>query len=552
MTLNSKLSPMSKRQETDVLIVGSGAGAAPIAFKLARNGIKVTMLEKGDWVPKDATTEDELAQIHLEMHRPSDDADPTIVKSKGELVSESSRVGQSFYLVGGGTIRYAATSWRFRPQDFKKLSTYGSVADTSLCDWPISYEELEPYYTEAEYEIGISGLAGADPTEPFRSKNVLMPPLKGDLFQKQLTETAKRLGWKPFPIPLAIHSQYNSNTGAVQCMQCGWCSGYPCRFMAKSAVDVVIYPRAQRTGKFTLKTHSNVIRIVMGPNGKISGVEYINLKTGQTEFMGCRALVVAASAIQTARLLLLSANSKFQNGLANSSGMLGKNLMFHIEAKASAVFANEFHQGLYKKVGIHDFYFPKKSDGFINHRSIQSGSKAAPISFALSKSGFGKGYIEELRAKFLKTQEVQCMTEDLPQSENRVTLSESKKDLWGMPTPEVHHVYHEQDKKAVGSALEKARILLEAAGGKEIQIPKIHDTITGRYTWHLMGTTRMGKDPSHSVVNTNCQTHDISNLFITDGSPFCTSAGINPTLTIQALSFRTADKMMALMKEGAV
>jgi len=543
---------MSKKTVTDVLIIGSGAGAAPMALKLARNGIKVTILEKGDWIPRDAISEDELAQIQLEMNRPSEESDPTVVKSNDEIVSEASRVGQSFYLVGGGTIRYAATSWRFRPQDFTKLSTYGSVAGSSLCDWPITYEDLEPYYTEAEYEIGISGVAGADPTEPFRSKNVMMPPLKGDIFQKRLTRAAKKLGWKPFPIPIAIHSEYNSNTGATQCMQCGWCSGYPCRFMSKSSVDIVIYPRAQKTGNFTLKTHSNVTQIVMDQKGKVTGAEFIDLKTGKTEFIGCRILVVAASAIQTTRLLLLSANSKFPKGLGNSSNMLGKNLMFHIEAKASALFDDEFHQGLYKKVGIHDFYFPKKNESFINHCSLQSGSKAAPISFALSKPGFGKSFMEELRSKFLHTQEVQCMIEDLPQLENRVVLSESKKDLWGASSPEIHHLYHDQDKKAVTFALEKARQLLETAGGKEIQIPKVHDNITGRYTWHLMGTARMGIDPAQSVVNANCQVHDIPNLFISDGSLFCTSAGINPTLTIQALSFRTADKMMAMMKEGKI
>jgi choline dehydrogenase-like flavoprotein len=538
--------------KTDVLVIGSGAGAAPAAFKLARAGYSVTMLEKGDWCPRDELSEDELAQINLDMYRPSEDVDPTVVKSAGKTISSTSRVGQSFYLVGGGTVRYSGTSWRFRPQDFRKLSSYRAIAGASLVDWPISYDELEPYYTEAELEIGISGKVGVDPTEPKRSKDVLMPPLAGDNFQKRLETAAKSLGWKPFPIPIAIHSQQGEKTGASPCMQCGWCSGYPCKWQAKSSVDLVIYPRAQETGHFTLRPNSYVTRVLTGKDGKVSGAEFVDLKTGKKQAIECRVLILAASAIQSTRLLLNSKSRKFPVGLANSSGQLGRNLMFHIEAKASATFDDEFHQGLYKKVGIHDFYFPKSDDEFINHRSIQSGSKAPPIAFALSRPGFGEGFVKDLKENFLRVQELQCMVEDLPQADNRIVLSTEKKDPWGVPVPEVHHVYHEHDKKAVASAVAQVEKLLKAAGGKEIQLPKIHDNITGRYTWHIMGTARMGNDPATSVLNKNCQSHDLPNLFILDGSPFCTSAGVNPTLTMQALSFRAGDYIRDAMKEGKI
>jgi choline dehydrogenase-like flavoprotein len=540
------------KEYVDVLVIGSGASGGPVAFELAKSGIKVMVLEKGDWCPRDTQVEDELSQLHREIYRPSGDMDPTVIKSKGKVVAETSRLGQAFYLVGGGTVRYSGTSWRMRTDDFRKLSKYGAVDGTNLADWPISYDELEPYYTKAEEEIGISGLAGDDPTEPYRSRNVLMPPLASDNWQDRLSKASRKLGWKPFHIPLALHSQANARTGAAPCMQCGWCSGFPCLFRAKSSVDIVIYPRAQETGNFTLRTKAYATQIKTDDSGKVQGVEYINTETGETEFVGCKVLVLATSAIQTTRLMLLSTSNRFPKGLANENDILGRNLMFHIECKASATFDDVYNQHLYKKTGVHDFYFPKKTDSFINHRSLQAGSKSSPIAFGLSRKGYGAALEKDIKENFLRTQEVQCMVEDLPQLDNRVVLSDTKKDPWGVPAPEVHHAYHDMDKRAAAAANERIRDLMVAAGGEDIRIPDVHDNVSGRYSWHLMGTARMGKDPATSVLNSDCRAHSVSNLYIVDGSPFTTSIGLNPSLTMQALSFRTADKIKQALKEGSV
>ena len=530
---------------TDVLIIGSGAGAAPAALKLSQSGLKVTVLEKGDWLNRQENPEDELAEIHLERHRPDSNVDPTIVISSGEKIADASRIGQSFYLVGGGTVRYTATSWRLRPEDFRKRTEYGEVIGANVVDWPISYDDLEPFYTEAEKVIGISGLSGADPTEPFRSQNHLMPPLAGDRYQEIVTAAARKLGWNPFPIPLAIHSQPSTERGASSCLQCGWCSGFPCRFHAKSSVDVTVFPLLMSAKPFQLRTRANVIGITLESNNrrKVRSVEYVDLRTKQTHSIQARVVIVAASAVQTSRLLMHS-------NLANSSGLLGKNLMFHIEARGSACFEEEsFHQAFYKKVGIHDFYYPAKTDGFINHRSIQSGSKPLPISFALGADKHGKDFIENIAHTFIRTQTLQCMVEDLAQEKNCVRLS-SKQDPWGVPSPEVHHKYHDHDRQAAASALEKMKLLLEASGGTKIRMAEPPRNITDAYTWHLMGTARMGKDPGSSVVNSDCRCHDLDNVFISDGSVFPTSGGLNPTLTIQALSFRVPNRIQSLMLEG--
>ncbi len=535
-------------QKNNVLIIGSGAGAGMLAYKASALGAQVTVLEKGDWVDSNQNPEDELAEIQWERHRPWAEDDPTEVTRNGTLVSENSRVGQAFYLVGGGTVRYTATSWRLREKDFKKKSTYGSIPDSSLVDWPLSYDELEPFYTEAEKVIGISGLSGSDPSEPKRSFNHLMPPLREDRYQEILRGAAKKLGWHPFPIPVAIHSQASSDRGASECMQCGWCSGFPCRFLAKSSMSLVVYPQLAGSKHFTLKTNSYVTRIIYDKkHNKVRGAEYIDLKSGKTKSILADVVVIAASAIQSARLLLYSE-------IPDPSGLLGKNLMFHIEAKASATFENEkFHQAYYKKVGIHDFYYPQNSKDFINHRSLQSGSKAPPIALALSKKGFGKDFILDLKKNFLGTQELQAMCEDLPQEQNHISLSKTRKDPWGIPIPEIHHRYHEMDRTACASIFEKMKILFETAGAKNIEVPKAApESIADRYTWHLMGTTRMGDNPSSSVLNKDCQFHNIKNLFVSDGSPFPSSGGLNPTLTIQALALRTASRILELSKKGEI
>lgn len=542
---------MKTESSPDIVIVGSGAGGSLAALKLVQRGFQVTVLEKGAERNISENPEDELAELQLERHRPSEEVDPTFVYRGGVGVPSKTRVGQSFYLLGGGTVRYAGTSWRLRPDDFRKASKYGVPTGSSLVDWPLTYEDLEPYYTEAEFEVGISGRAGIDPTEPYRSKDVLLPPLKEDGFQNLLIEGARKLGCRPFPIPVAIHSQYNEHTGAAQCMQCGFCSGFPCRFRAKSSADVVIFPRLLKEKNFRLLQDAYATRVLLDRrSGKVSGVEYVDMKTRQTRSLACKVLVLAASAVQTTRLLLASHPTSKPEGIANSSGLLGKNLMFHIEAKAGATFAASFPQAYYKKVGIHDYYFPTKDDGFINHRSIQSGSKAPPIAFALSRAGFGKNYVKGLQDDFIHAQEVQAMVEDLPQEGNSVRLSQSK-DPWGMAAPEVHHQYHGDDKKALESCFALMGSLLEAAGGKDITTPtSAQSDITGRYTWHLMGTARMGTNPAKSVLNAYSQSHDIRNLFIVDGSSFCSSGGLNPTLTIQALALRSADYMATELKKG--
>lgn len=540
--------------EVDVCVIGSGAGAMPCALTLAQAGLSVLVLEKGGDYSLDETADDELLQTIRDMYRPSGELDPTVLKSAGKTLSSASRIGQGMYLVGGGTVRYAAISWRFRPEDFKKKTVYGSVEGADLADWPVSYEDLEPYYTKAELEIGISGISGADPTEPRRSKDVLLPPLRTDPYAELIKSAAKRLGWTPFPIPMAINSKPNAHTGTLACMYCGWCVGYPCEHYAKNSVDITLLPKAERTGKFRLLKKAYAQKIETNGRGLAERVIYSLGESRAAFSVKARVVVLAASAIQSARLLLLSASGAYPHGLANGSGYVGKNLMFHFEQGCLGVFDRDFPHDLYVKTGIHDFYFPRGGSGFVNHCSIQSGSQLGPIHYATMvghrRGGvYGGDFVKYLRANYSATQVMLALVEDLPQWENRVGLSETT-DAWGVPAPEVHHRYHAMDKAALKSTLEKVSRLQREAGASQILSFAIPEHVSRHNAWHLMGTARMSDDPAAGVLDAFCRAHEVRNLFITDGSCFPTSGGLNPTLTIQANSFRVGDFIAAEMKGG--
>jgi choline dehydrogenase-like flavoprotein len=531
-------------ESTDVCIVGSGAGGGVLAHALTRAGLRVVVLEKGRPARRDETAYDELLQVVRRFHQPPVEQDGTQVTEDPAAPGRATHFGQAFYLVGGGTVLYAATSWRLRPADLKKRSTYGPVSGAELVDWPIGYEDLEPWYTVAEREIGVSGRSGADPTEPPRSADHLLPPLKDDPFTVRLAAAARKLGLRPFPIPTAISSQNNSANGTYRCQYCGWCSGFTCLYYAKNSVDVTMLPRAEKTGRMKLITEASVSRIEVDARGRATGVVYRDRATGADRRVEAAVVCLAAGGVQSARLLLLSASKAFPSGLANRSGLVGRHLMFHIEGRRTGLFPEAFAFELAKKIGIHDHYFPGRDDGFVNHCSIQAGSRRGPIRFALSQPGWGDGFGARLRDQFPHVQQLQAMVEDLPQATNRVELDGDRKDPDGLPLPRIVHRYHEMDRSALVMTLERMGALLAACGARVLDEAKAHTNVTGGFTYHLMGTCRMGTDPATSVVDSTCRTHDVPNLYVADSSFFPTSGGLNPTLTIQANAYRVADAIV--------
>ncbi|MBF0501819.1 MAG: GMC family oxidoreductase [Candidatus Riflebacteria bacterium] len=527
---------------TDVVVVGSGASGATLAHEVASSGLSVVVVEKGDWLARDALAEDELLWKTRLAYQPEDERFPTWFARTNKDSFRRTNVGSPYYLVGGGTVIYAAASWRFREADFRKKTRFGSIDGATLADWPIKYQDLEPYYTRAERELGVSGLSGEDPTEPFRSHDFLDPPIALDRFSKKLREAGKKLGLNSFHIPLAIKSTDDPKSGSMGCQTSGWCSGYPCQFGAKSSADLRIFPQAIATGRCQILTKTAAIRIETTPEGLCSGIVCHDMQTNRQFFIGAKVVVLAASAIQTARLLLFSTSRFFPNGLANSSGMVGKNLMFHLTQKQRALFPEEFPFRLNKLIGFNDYYDPDfHKDPWVNFCSIHAGSRWGPLKFAQQSHGWGTSFIESIADTYPHTMMLQIMIEDLPQESNRVVLHETDIDAFGVPRAKVIHQYHQSDRAAATVTLTRARQILEASGAVRLWDEDIPHDVTDDYTYHIMGTCRFGHTDRDSVLNKFCQAHSVKNLFVIDGSWLPTCGGLNPTLTYQANGYRVGE-----------
>ena len=551
---------MTSESHCDVAVVGSGAGGACVAYALSQAGLKTIVLEKGTWHTDTTHDDDELYYYILRKGWPSLKHEYTVVNlaTAAPAGSISNRMGQSYGTVGGGTVFYAGVSERFRLEDFRKRTIYGAVDGADVVDWPDGfYDELEPYYTKAEALIGVSGASANDPLDPPRSKNALLPPLPKHRLNDLLHSGAQRLGWHAFDIPLALSSQYNPVTGRNWCVSSGLCSGYPCAWGAKGSVDRVLLKGLVEAGKLTVVTEA-VVRRLEADKGKVSRVIYSQRGSREEHAVQCNAAVLAASGIVSPLLMLASK-------LGNSNDMVGRNLMLHIEAQRGSLFEGEFrHDQFYnvKKLQVNDHYRPSVADGYINHASMQTGTKQGPIRYSQIKQpgGWGAEYIARLMDEYSRYYELQAMVEDLPQTNNRVTIAPDRLDVDGLPVASVFHRYHPMDARALAATFERMGLWLESSGGTSItSMPAemLQWLEVGDYTrpvpwrpvgYHPMGTLRMGDDPHTSVVDRNCESHEVRNLYVVDSSIFPSSAGVNPTLTIQANALRVGDRIAARVR----
>ena len=557
----------------DVAIIGAGAAGACVAYRLALAGVRVALLEKGDWLESRAHDDDELYYYILRKGWPALDDEFTVADLLWEdgALTKPHRMGQSYGAVGGGTIYYAGVSSRFYPADFTKRSQWGNLPGAALADWPKGfYGELEPYYGEAEGLIGVSGDHSRDPNFPRSANPRLLPALPGHKLTELLNAGARALGWNPFPIPLALNSRFNAANGMNWCISSGMCSGYPCAWRAKNAVDDVLLRPQREQPHLQVITRVVARRIEVDANGRARGVVFSQRGETVEHELRCRAVVLGASGILSPLIALLSQSKRFPNGLGNTNDLVGRHLMFHIEGQRGAYFdwdfgSEEFHN--LKKTMVSDFYEPEPADAFVNHTTIQAGSKSGPIRFVLSKrpGGWGGEYLRGVLADYMRYHELQAMCEDLPQHDNRVTIDPVHTDADGMPCAHVRHRFHEMDGRAFLATMRRMGQWLEAAGGEEIsELPSLmleweKDRRDGRdagpprrrpYGFHLMGTLRMGEDPDTSVVDRDCRFHEVPNVYCADSSIFPSSTGVNPTLTIQANALRVADRMIARAQNG--
>jgi choline dehydrogenase-like flavoprotein len=541
-------------EEVDFAIVGSGAAGGVLAKELSSNGFRVVVLEQGPYLRPEDFSHDEVKVFVQHQLTNDSNLQPTTFRKSS---TDKARVQPSVMYgrcVGGSSVHFTANFWRFHEIDFVERSKVGEIPGANFVDWPITYNDLEPYYTKVEWEVGVSGLAGASPFDPPRSKAYPMPPLpvkgSGVVFEK----AAWKLGYHPFPAPMAILSQ--PRPGRDSCVACGFCLGFGCEVGAKSSSLSSMIPLAEATGRCEIRPNSYVHRIAVDKSGRATGVEYFDANR-ITQLQRAKAVLLCANGAETPRLLLLSSCPQFSDGLANSSGMVGKNLMPNSGTVAFGVFEEPLndYKGFAVSRVLHDFYeLDHDKMGFYGGGGLDARFDFTPGAFAMGglppgTPRWGKEYKKALRQNFTRTLEIFCHATSLPVETNSFSLDPDVKDAWGLPALRMTFRDHPNDLKMMEWMKDRAMEILDAAGAKTKWCAPVQEQ---EFAVHLLGTCRMGNDAKTSVINSDHRTHDVPNLFVCDGSSLVTSGRGQPTMTIQALAFRAADRITNLAKRGEI
>ena len=538
--------------EVDFAIVGAGAAGSVMARELARSGFRVVVLEQGPYLRAADFKHDEVGVFQGYQLTNNPALQPQTFRKAAAEKAERRNYLMYGRVVGGGSVHFTANYWRFHEVDFEERTRYGSVAGASLEDWPIRYADLEPYYTKVEWEVGVSGLAGANPFDPPRSRPYPLPPLPNKPSGVLLEVAANKLGWHAAPAPMAVLSR--PYRGRSACQHCGFCEGFGCEWGAKSSALATMIPDAERTGRCEIRPNSYVRRIQTNARGLVTGVVYFDAQKREI-VQRAKAVILSANGAETPRLLFLSASNQFRNGLANSSGIVGTHLMFNGGAFAGGLFEHEVngHKSVQVSRYMQDFYRLDRKHGIVGGGGIDTRFDWYPISFAMDglpsdAPRWGAGYKRMVRDYFTRSMYALAHTTQLPQESATVTLDPDLKDAWGLPAIRTTFTEHPNDMKLYGFFMDRCIELLNAAGAKSTW----KFGLDAPWAVHLLGTCRMGNDPKASVVDKFHRAHDVPNLFIVDGSSFVTSGSGQPTMTIQALAFRAAEAIAGFAKRGEI
>ena len=538
----------------DFVVVGVGAAGGVVVKELATAGFNVVGLEHGPWRREKDFNHDEIAVAERgELVNDHKKQPNTFRKTPAESAKLRPAIGYC-QTVGGGSVHFTANYWRFHPEDFHERSTWGAVSGADLRDWPISYDDLEPYYTKAEWDLGISGLAGSNPFDGPRSKPYPLPPMpvksSGVLFER----AARKLGLHPFPAPMAVLSQ--PYRGRAACVNCGFCEAFGCEMGAKSS-SLTLMPAAMKTDRCEIRPGSYARKIEVGKDGRVSGVIYFDEQKREI-FQRAKAVIVCANGAETPRLLLLSKSNAFPQGLANSHGNVGKYLMFDNGGYMMGFFEHPLND--YKSVVVsrvlHDYYRADPKRGFYGGSGIDARFDWYPAAFAAHGMPtdipqWGSEWKRAVGQYYTHTMGLLAHTSCLAVEQNSISLDDQVKDAWGLPAMRVTFKNHPDDLKMLRFAAERQKEILATAGAKKVWVdPGSLDEQT--FSVHLMGSCRMGNDPATSVVNKWNRAHDVPNLFLVDGSSLVTSGRQQPTETIQALAYRAADYIQQAARRGEI
>ncbi|MBV8912958.1 MAG: GMC family oxidoreductase [Acetobacteraceae bacterium] len=519
-------------ETADVLVVGAGAAGAASAWRLSQHGLRVLCLEQGGW-PEDTPASDPL----WERRRLADwNPNPNIRRASADypVEDDASPIRPLMWNgVGGSTVMWSAHMPRMHPSDFRARTLDGVGAD-----WPLSYAELAPYYALNERMMGVSGVAG-DPAYPAGDAPRL-PPVRLLPGEHRVVAAFERLGWHWWPSDVGINTMRHG-PGRGACVGCGPCE-LGCHVRARASADVVYWPAALASGA-RLISGARVAEVTTDADGRATGAIWIG-RDGGRRAARARAVILAANGIGTPRILLLSASGRFPNGLANSSGLVGRRLMLHPLARVTGVFADDL--GSYRGntpggLASHEFYEARKERGFVRGVKLQVFRGFGPALTALAGVAaplpWGTAHRRRFAEVFGRTLSVSVCSDDLPEPSNRVTLAEAAVDSDGLPGARMTYAVSADCRAALDFGIARSDQLLRMAGAQEtVALPLLRDA-----GFHLMGTAGMGADPADSVADGFGRAHDVPNLFVADGAAFVTAAAVNPTHTIQALALRQAD-----------
>ncbi len=536
------MTPNRKPERVDAVIIGAGASGAAAAKVLTERGMRVVALEKGPWRTKDSFGGDELANVNRYNLWPDPILNPRTSRSSVADEAEVDLFCPVPQMVGGGTVHWQGWLPRFTPNDFRLRSIAGELPGTTLADWPIGYDELEPYYDRVEWAFGVSGQAGANTYEGPRTRGYPCPPMPQSRYAQKFHEGCEKLGWNSFPTPQAALSQPFNGRPATVVSAFAQQHGDPTGTRS-SALNVFI-PDALATGRYELRADSYVRELVLDERGRIKGAVYEDAD-GVVFEQEADVFLLACGAVETARLMLMSTSGRFPNGLANTNDLVGRNVTFHEYSASVATFDDPIYAwagGGYVSASSFEFYEHDASRGFVSGGHIAAAGVGIPlpINWGLpGKPTWGAEAKRIDRDYFSHSMAVAMVLHDMPQHDNRVDLDDTVVDAWGLPVARITLAPHENDLAQGRFLVDRCGDILEAAGGQDVT--RVYaDKVTGNCS-HQHGTARMGDDPETSVTNRNCRAHEVDNLYVVDGSPFPTATGANPTLTIMANAWRVAE-----------
>jgi choline dehydrogenase-like flavoprotein len=543
-------------KHVNAVVVGAGAGGGIVAKELAEAGLKVVLLERGRWDTSFDDRKDDLRNQRVSVlgnpFGPDDERNPRVlVDAQGQehvVWPSEGAYNNNAACVGGGTVSYGAMAWRFMEQDFRMRSTYGTVKGSTLDDWPISYQDLEPYYEKAEWEIGVSGDDSNNKFQAPRKRPVPMPPLPPNREYTVLKPAAERLGLHPFDVTMLRNSvPYN---GRGPCMRCRWCVGFACEVDAKNGTQNTVIPKALATGNCELKTECMTREILTNSQGRATGVAYYDSE-GRLQEQSADVIVVSCGANESARLLLNSKSRLFPIGLGNRHSWVGRNLQGHAYTGAWGLFDYEVYDDLGPgcSIAICDYNHGNKGlvgGGLLANEFIRLPIEYVGFGVSPAVPGWGKEHKDFVRRWFKRSIVVMGPVQEMPVFEARVQVDPAIKDYWGIPVGRLSGSRHPNDIEVARFLSSKAEEWLKEAGAISTWTFLPSAGLSGGQ--HQAGTCRMGNDPQTSVVNKYCQVHDIDNLFVVDASVHVTNGGFNPVLTIMAVAYYASDHIVRTWK----